>query len=142
MATPRDERFRQAAWVYAGYGVIYWLGGLFLAAGGLGPRGTERGGAAWFVVGALLIVVIPWLLRRERAWFERWVLSRRDFARVLTVLVALRALEVGRIAWARARDVVMVRGLAIHLGPGALAFALVTVLTAVALARAAWSRDP
>jgi len=38
--------------------------------------------------------------RRERRWFDRWVLARRDFARLLTLLVALRAIEVARIAWA------------------------------------------
>ena len=52
------------------------------------------GNALW----TLFVIVFPWLLRRERAWFDRWILSRRDFARILTLLVALRALEVARIA--------------------------------------------
>ena len=136
-----EAKFRQAAWVYVAYGVVYWLGGLALAAGGLGPRGMERGGLAWFVVGALFIVGLPWLLARERDWFTRWVLSRRDFARLLTLLVALRAVEVARIARARAEDVVIVQGVTVHLGPGAWGFFLITVVAAVALARAAWSRE-
>src|SRR5262249_59516865 len=86
-----DARFRQAAWTYLGYGVLYWLGGLALMQAGIGPRGMTPGGAAWFLVGALLVVVFPWLLMRARPWFERWVLSRRDFARILTLLVAPRA---------------------------------------------------
>jgi hypothetical protein len=140
MAT-RDERFRQAAWAYVAYGVVYWLGGLALAQSGLGPRGMERGGAAWFVVGGLFVVVFPWLLVRERGWFDRWVLSRRDFARILSLLVAIRAVEVGRIAWTPRAETVPVLGLEISLRAGAWVFCLLTVVTAVMLARAAWSRQ-
>ena len=140
MAT-REERFRQAAWTYVGYGVVYWLGGLVLASGGLGPRGMERGGTAWFVVGALFVVVFPWLLIKERGWFVRWVLSRRDFARVLTLLVTIRAVEVARIAWMPRAEAVSVLGLDVSMRAGAWAFCLLTVVTAVMLARAAWSRE-
>ncbi len=138
----REARYRQAAWTYVAYGVVYWLGGLVLASGGLGPRGMERGGTAWFVVGALFVVVFPWLLVRERGWFDRWVLSRRDFARVLTLLVALRAIEVARIARMPRAETVSVLGLDVSLRAGAWAFCLLTVVTAVMLARAAWSREP
>lgn len=137
-----DARFRQAAWTYVAYGVIYWVGGLVLMSAGLGPGGMTRGGAAWFVVGALFVAVFPWLLARERRWFDRWVLSRRDFARILTLLVALRAVEVARIAWSPRSDLVSVGGFAIPTRAGAAAFVLVTVVTAVVLARAAWSREP
>src|SRR5262245_59806540 len=65
-----DDRFRQAAWTYVAYGVVYWLGGLALAQSGLGPRGMERGGTAWFVIGALFVVGFPWLLVRDRPWFD------------------------------------------------------------------------
>jgi hypothetical protein len=138
----RDARFRQAAWTYLGYGVVYWLGGLVLARSELGPRGMERGGFGWFVVGALFVVVFPWLLARERGWVNRWVLSRRDFARILTVLVALRAVEVARIAGAPRTATVSVFGLAVPTSVGAWVFVLVTTLTAVMLARAAWAREP
>jgi hypothetical protein len=141
MAT-RDERFRQAAWTYVVYGVVYWLGGLVLASAGLGPRGMERGGAAWFVVGALFVLVIPWLLVRERGWFARWVLSRRDFARILTLLVVLRAVEVGRIAWRSRALTVAALGDEVPMRVGAGAFCLLTIVTAVMIARAAWSREP
>jgi hypothetical protein len=136
-----EARYRQAAWTYVAYGVVYWVGGLVLARSGLGPRGMERGGAAWFVVGALIVVVFPWLLVRARGWFERWILSRRDFARILTLLVALRAVEVAWIAWAPRAEAVSVLGLAVSLRAGACVFCLLTVVTAVMLARAAWSRE-
>lgn len=136
----RDDKFRQAAWTYAGYGILYWLGGLVLMSAGIGPRGMERGGAAWLVVGALLVLVFPWLLARERPWFDRWLLSRRDFARVLTVLVVLRAIEVARIAWAPKVEVVALLGITVPMGHGAWAFFVLTLVTAVMLARAAWSR--
>jgi hypothetical protein len=135
----RDQRFRQAAWTYLAYGIVYWVGGLVLMAAGLGPRGMPRG-AAWFVVGALFVVAIPWLLVRERGWFERWVLSRRDFARILTLLVVLRAIEVGRIALSPRSELVSVGGFAVPMSLGAAVFCLITVVTAAMIARAAWSR--
>jgi hypothetical protein len=138
----RDARYRQAAWTYVAYGVVYWLGGLVLARSGLGPRGMERGGAAWFVVGALFVVVFPWLLIAERGWFARWILSRRDFARVLTLLVAARAIEMMRLARMPRAETVSVLGLDVSMRAGAWAFCLLTVVTAVMLARAAWSREP
>ena len=140
MAT-RDEKFRLAARAYVVYGVIYWLGGLVLAAGGLGPRGMGRSGLAWFAVGAVLVVIVPWLLLRERGWFDRWVLSRRDFGRVLSVLVAIRAFEVARIARGPRTETISALGVAVPLRAGAWVFVLLTVATAVLLARAAWSRE-
>ena len=138
----RDAKFRQAAWTYLGYGVLYWLGGLALMQAGIGPRGMTPGGAAWFLVGALFVVVFPWLLMRARPWFERWILSRRDFARILTLLVALRAAEVARIAWSPRSELVSLGGFAVPMRVGAGLFFLVTAATAVVLARAAWSREP
>jgi hypothetical protein len=140
--TPREDRYRQAAWTYVGYGLVYWLGGVLLATAGLGPRGMERGGTAWFIVGALFVIVFPWLLLRERRWFDCWILSRRDFARVLALLVGVRAIEVARIAWAPRAETVSVLGLDVSVRAGAWAFGLLTVVTAVMLARAAWSREP
>jgi hypothetical protein len=135
----RDAKFRQAAWTYFAYGIVYWLGGFVLISAGLGPRGMS-GGGTWFVVGALLVVGIPWLLMRERAWFERWVLSRRDFARILTLLIVLRAIEVGRIALSPRSELVSAGGFAIPMSLGAAVFCLITVVTAMMVARAAWSR--
>jgi hypothetical protein len=133
MAT-RDEKFRQAAWTYAVYGVVYWLGGLALAAAGLGPRGMERGRWAWFVVGALFVLIIPWVLTRPWRW-------RRAFAAVLALLVGYRAFEVARLAAAPRTETVPVLGVDIPFRLGAWAFCLLTLATAVMLVRASWSRD-
>jgi len=135
-----ETPYRQAAWTYVVYGVVYWLGGLALAQSGLGPRGMERGGAAWFVVGALFVVAVPWLLVGERAWFDRWILSRRDFARVLALLVGIRALEVARIARAPRAESVSLFGVDVSMQAGAWTFCLLTIVTAGMLARAGWSR--
>ena len=137
----RDDRFRQAAWTYGGYGVAYWLGGLVLLQAGLGPRGMTRGGAAWFIVGALFVVVFPWLLARDHAWFDRWVLSRRDFARFLAILIAVRAVELARIASTSRDAVVPLLGAGVPMRLGAWASFALTVVTALMLARAAWSRE-
>ena len=132
MAT-RDERYRQAAWTYVVYGVVYWLGGLALAAAGRGPRGMERGRWAWFVVGALFVVVIPWLLAREVAVAR--VCAR--FAGVLTLLVAYRAFEVARIAVrSRAATPCPRSGSTCPCSVGAWAFCLLTVGTAAHARRA------
>jgi hypothetical protein len=127
------DRYRQAAWTYVVYGVVYWLGGLALAAAGRGPRGMERGRWAWFVAGALFVVVFPWLLTRPGRW-------RRAFATVLALLVAYRAFEVARIAARAGGETVRVLGLDVSVAAGAWAFCLLALVTALMLARAAWSR--
>ena len=95
----------------------------------------ERGRWAWFVAGALFVVVFPWLLAREWRW-------RRAFAGVLTLLVAYRAVEVARIAARSRGDTVSALGLDVPTQVGAWAFCLLAVGTAAMLARAAWSRKP
>lgn len=139
----RDEKFRQAAWSYAAYGTVYWLGGLALVIGGAGPRPAGWIVALLLVTAGALVVLIPWLLWRDRRWFDRWVLSRRDFARIIALFVAWRALEVGRIAWRGPKpELLALAGFAIPTRPGAWAFSLITVAMAIVLVRAAWSREP
>ncbi len=135
----REERFKQAAWAYLVYGLLYWFGGFYLQLQGLG-RG--RGVLFWFVLGGLLVVVIPYLLARERAWFDRWVLSRRDFARFLTVLMLFRAFEVGRIALRGPAATAMpaIGGGVLPTRLGAWLFFAITLAAAALVARAAWSR--
>jgi len=137
--TTREERFKQAAWTYFVYGVIYWFGGLYLQLQGLGPG---RRVLFWFIAGGALVLLVPYLLMRERAWFDRWVLSRRDFARILTVLVAFRAFEVGRIALRGTAFSTMpvIGGGVIPIRAGSWAFFAITMVTAAMLARAAWGR--
>jgi hypothetical protein len=135
--TAREARFRQAAWTYLAYGIVYLGGAIYLASLGIGARGMRVGAAlVWFVLGVLFILVFPWLISRgTRGWGYLW------FARVLTLLVAYRAFEVGRVALApRVPSVPLPGGGEAPMALGAWAFFLVTVLTLAMLARAAWSR--
>ncbi len=99
--------------------------------------------AFWFALGALIAVGFPWLLVRRRPWFERWVLSRRDFARLLAVLVFARAAAVAWLALNRPESIRMPRlGSGVPTSPaGAWAMALVALVTGVMLARAGWAPE-
>jgi len=134
-----ERKFRQAAGAYLAYGVIYWVTALWLQLTVLPMRGP----AVWFVVGAAIAVGVPWVLAAPRPWFERWVLARRDFARVVAFLVALRAVLVARIALAGSESMRMPSfgGGVPPNAAGAWLMAVVAAATAVVLARAAWQRE-
>jgi len=138
-----DERFRIAARAYFVYGVVYWIGGVWLALNGVGVRAGSSvawRGIAWIVIGLLFVLLIPFLLRRRRAAFERWVLSRRDFARVLSVLMGIRAIEVARVALrAETPSVPAPWGGTMSFQAGAIVFLVVTVAALIVVARAAWT---
>src|SRR3990172_7580668 len=86
MATS-EEKFSQAARCYLGYGLVYWLGGAYLAAQGIGAGS----GLMWVALGAVFVVLFPWLIARgARGPGYLW------FARLLTLAVAWRAVMVGR----------------------------------------------
>jgi len=137
------DAFRLAARAYLVYGVVYWLGGVYLAWHGVGVRGeAARAGVAWIVVGLVLALGIPPLLSRRRAWFERWVLSRRDFARVLTALMAFRAWHVAKVAMRpETASVAAPWGGEITFRLGAAVFFVVTVAALAFVARAAWGSE-
>jgi len=86
MSAALDDRFRVAARGYFVYGLVYLVGGFWLWLHDVG-RGFASS-AVWILGGAGLVVLIPFLLRRPRPWFERWILSRRDFARLVVLLMA------------------------------------------------------
>jgi len=138
--TTVERRFRQAAWTYLGYGIVYWVTALYLQLAVFPVRDRPL---FWFGVGALIAVGVPPLLYRPRRWFERWVLSRRDLARILAVLVAVRALFVARLALVGAESMRMPTfGGAVPPSPAAAwLMALVAAVTAAMLARAAWSSE-
>ena len=140
-----DDRYLLAARAYLVYGVVYWLGGVWLAFQGIGVRSGSSvawGGVAWIVIGLVFVVLIPFLLRRRRAWFERWLLSRRDFARILTVLMAFRAMQVARVALRpETPSVPAPWGGTVSFQVGGLVFFVVTVGALVLVARAAWSEE-
>jgi hypothetical protein len=138
------DRYQVAARAYLTYGVIYWIGGVYLAAQGVGVRGERmmQPGVVWIVLGLVFVVAIPYLLARRRAWFERWVLSRRDFARILTLFMALRAWHVLKVAVRPETATVSAPwGGEITFRAGAIVFLLVTVIALLLIGRAAWAQE-
>jgi hypothetical protein len=137
------DRFRAAARAYFVYGVIYLIGGLYLVAHGVGVRGSRVvAGIEWFVVGLVLLVGIPFLLRRPRAWFERWIVTRRDFARILAALLTYRAFKVGQIALKTDSGSVAAPWTGvISFRVGAALFFAVTVTALVFVVLAAWGSE-
>jgi hypothetical protein len=145
MTQPFDpgDRFRDAARAYLVYGIVYWIGGAWLALHGVGVRGSmAASGLTWLILGLVFVVAVPYLLRRPRAWFERWVLGRRDFARILTVLMAVRAWYVLRVALRpETASVAAPWGGEISFRAGGAVFFLVTIVALLFVAVAAWSAD-
>ncbi len=131
MAT-RAEKFRQAAWCYFAYGLIYWLGGVYLAAHGIGAGR----GLLWLAAGAVFVVLFPWLIARgPRGTGYLW------FVRVLSLAVILRAIFVARTVVApKFPSVPLPGGGILPMRVAAAAFLVVAAATATMLARAAWSR--
>jgi hypothetical protein len=132
-----DERFRRAAVTYLVYGVVYWVVALYLQ---MRVFAVAPSLMIWFVIGAAIAVGVPWILWRRRPWFERWVLCRRDFARLFAALVTVRVVTICWLAWQGPEALRMPR-----FGGGippsraaALLMALIAAIAAVALARAAW----
>jgi hypothetical protein len=145
--TALQARFRLAARAYLLYGIVYWVGGLYLLWHGVGVMGgpdARRGStlAFWAIAGLVPMLVIPYLLAARRRWFERWVLSRRDFARVVALLLAFRAWKVAGVAVHEGAAVPAPWGGAVSFQAGAAVFLIVTVAALIAVARAAWAREP
>jgi hypothetical protein len=137
------DRFRDAARAYLVYGIVYWIGGVWLALHGVGVRGELVGrGLVWIVLGLVFVVGIPYLLRRPRPWFERWILSRRDFARILTLFMVVRAWAVLRVVLRpETATVAAPWGGEITFRAGATVFFIVTIVAALFVAVAAWATD-
>lgn len=140
-ARGQEDRFRTAAHAYFFYGVVYLAGGLYLIAQGVGVRGSRvAAGAEWLVVGLALLLGIPYLLRRRRPWFERWLLSRRDFARILVAFMTFRAWKVLRVALrTETVEIPTPGGGMTTFRAGAAVFFVVTVVALALVARAAWA---
>ena len=135
-----DDRFRTAARAYFVYGVVYWLGGFWLWLHDVG-RGS-LGSVGWILLGAALIVLIPYLLRRRRPWFERWILSRCDFARLVAVFMFVRVLAVARVVVrSESATVPAPWGGVVSYQVGGAVFLLVTLTALVLVVRAAWAEE-
>jgi len=131
-----DARFQAAARAYVVYGLVYLVGGLYLISQGVGVMGASTGAATtrtmlrWGLIGLIPLVIVPWLLARRWSWLGGW-LSRRTFAWVLAVLLAVRAVKVGEAAWRSTAAVAAPWGGEITFRAGAVVFLVVT-LTALA----------
>jgi hypothetical protein len=136
------QKFCAAARAYFLYGVVYLVGGLYLVAHGVGVRGSRTvAGIEWLAIGLFILVGIPYLLNRPRAWFERWILGRHDFARIVSVLMAVRAWKVFRVAIRpETAEIAAPWGGTFTFRAGAIVFFVVTVVALAFVARAAWSR--
>src|SRR5262245_15190907 len=148
MPAADEGRFRTAARTYFAYALVYEIGGVYLVSQGVGvpasagARGRFIYTLFWAVVGLVPLLGVPYLLRRPRAWFERWLLSRRDFARILALFMAYRAFKVAHVALrAETASVAAPWGGALTFRAGALVFLVVTVLALVLVARAAWHAE-
>jgi hypothetical protein len=140
MSGALDDRFRVAARAYFVYGLVYLVGGFWLWLHDVG-RGFASS-AVWILGGASLVVLIPFLLRRPRPGFERWILSRRDFARLVVLLMALRVVAVARVVVrSETATVVAPWGGLVSYRLGGVVFLIVTVVALVLVARAAWHEE-
>jgi hypothetical protein len=138
-------RFRDAARAYLVYGVVYWVGAAYAAFHGIGVRAEGRidwRGMMWVILGLVFVILIPYLLRRRRPWFERWILSRRDFARIISLSMAWRAVEVGtRALRPQSASVPAPWGGELSFRVAYAVFFVVTVAALAFVARAAWSQE-
>jgi len=130
----QQVKFRQAALSYLIYGCLYLAGAAYIAASGVSGRAmTGRSALVWFGVGAILIILFPWLISKGYVWFTR----------VLVLLVLFRAVGVVRvIVRPTIAAVPLIGGIELPMRLGALFFLLITLGAGYMLARAAWDLSP
>jgi len=148
-ATPAQRRFRTAAYVYLVYGIVYWVGGMWLLSQGVGVMGGRTGGTAtaslvrWGLIGAIPLILIPLLLSRRWSWLRgAGGTCRRVFAALLVLLLAFRAWKVAGVAMHGGGAAIAAPwGGSITFQAGAAVFLVVTLAALVAVATAAITRD-
>lgn len=122
----RTQKYHQAALTYLVYGLLYLSGAVYLAEMDV----VARSGWAWFLVGAVFVLVLPPLIWKEFKWLTR----------ILALLVFVRIVGLGRtIAGAGGESVPLPFGGALPLEYGAAGFLLIAVVTDVMLIRAGWN---
>ena len=148
MSEGLDRRFRAAARGYLVYGVVYYVGGLYMLWHGVGVAGSMEGRRTsallfWAVAGLVPMLGIPYLIVRPRALFERWILTRRDFTRIVALFLLFRAYKVGHVVLHHhGGSVPAPWGGSITFQVGAAVFTVVTLYALVMVARAAWASEP
>lgn len=141
------DPYRAAARAYVFYGLVYLVGGLYLISQGVGVMGGATGGATtrlmlrWGFIGMIPLVVIPWLLSRPWSWLGGLV-SRRAFAWIVALLLALRAYKVGEVALRHGASVAAPWGGEVSFQIGAFVFLVVTLIALGFVLRAATDREP
>jgi hypothetical protein len=142
------DHYRLAARGYFAYGLAYYVGGLYLVWHGVGVMGAMEGRrtstlAFWALAGLVPLLGVPYLLSARRGWFERWVLTRRDFARLLAIFLAFRAWKVAQVVHHYpGASVPAPWGGTIGFQVGGAIFLIITVAALAAVIRAAWGREP
>jgi hypothetical protein len=135
------DRFRAAAIGYLVYGAVYWVGGIYLLSQGIGVAGGRSGGGTgasmvrWGIVGLVPLVAIPLLLWWPWSWLGG-VVSRRSFAWLVAVLLALRAWKVGEVALRGGATVAAPWGGEVGFRLGGAVFFAVTVMALLLVVRA------
>ena len=142
-----SDPFRTAAWAYLVYGIVYLVGGLYLISQGIGVMGERTAEATgstmiyWGLLGAIPLVMIPWLL-----WFPWSMLggfvSRRAFAWLVAVLLAIRVYKVSEVALRGGASVAAPWGGEIGFQFGAIVFLAVALIALGFVLRAATYRPP
>jgi len=130
----QQVKFRQAALSYLIYGCLYLAGAAYIAASGVSGRAmTGRSAFLWFGIGAILVILFPWLISKGYVWFTR----------ILVLLVLFRAVGVVRvIVRPTIAAVPLIGGIELPMRAGAFFFLLVTLGAGYMLARAAWDLSP
>jgi hypothetical protein len=143
-----DAQYRLAARAYFAYGLAYYVGGLFLVWQGVGVMGAMEGRRAstlafWALAGLVPLLGVPYLLSARRGWFERWVLTRRDFARLVAIFLAFRAWKVAQVVLHHpGASVPAPWGGTMSFRVGGAIFLIVTVAALASVIRAAWGQEP
>jgi hypothetical protein len=144
-----DAQYRLAARAYFAYGLAYYVGGLYLVWQGVGVMGAKEGRRAstlafWALAGLVPLLGVPYLLSARRGWFERWVLTRRDFARLVAIFLAFRAWKIAQVVVLHhsGASVPAPWGGTMSFRVGGAIFLIVTVAALAAVIRAAWGREP
>jgi len=130
----QQAKFRQAALSYLVYGCLYLAGAACIAASGISGRAmTGRSVLVWFGVGAILVILFPWLISKGYVWFTR----------TLVLLVLFRAIGVAKVIIKPTIATVPIPGgIELPMRAGAFFFLLITLGVGFMLARAAWDLRP
>lgn len=141
------DPYRAAALGYLLYGIVYFVGGLYLISQGVGVMGGRESGdptrtmLRWGLVGLVPLVVIPYLLSRPWRWFGG-LISRPVFAWLVAGLLAIRAYKVGEVALRGGGSVPAPWGGEMPFQAGAAVFLVFTLIALGLVVRAAVARQP